>query len=823
MLRNHLTIALRNLRKHSLYSLINIIGLAIGVAASLVITLFVIDELSYDRYNDKFDRIYRVEAEVKFGGNDFKMAYRSAPEASTLMRDYAEIESAVRFATVGSYLVRTLDAKENLKEKYVAWADSTFFDIFSINVIEGEAKSALKQPSSIVISKKIAEKYFPGKSALGQSLLLDNNYNAKITAVYENIPSASHFHFDIIFSMIGNWPIQKGANSTSYFSENFNEYILLREGADPKLLEQKFPKFFEKYMAPELTQALGNDFTMKKFHVAGNKYAMTLRPLKDIHLYSDIRGEFEPNGNITYVILFEIVALFILVIACINFMNLSTARSSNRAKEVGIRKAMGSLRSHLIRQFLTESTLITFFSILISLGLAYVLLPLFNNLSSKQLELPLTEPLFYIILLGVSVLVGLAAGLYPSLFLSAFKPVNVLKGQLTLGMKSGIIRSTLVVFQFVISVFLIIGTISVYRQLNFIQTKKLGFEKDQVIIVHDAYALRPNSVVPFKNEVLKLSSIEHGTISGYVPVANDWSWRSNNNSWREGSQPTTENMVGFQQWRVDHDYIKTLRLNVNKGRDFSEDFPSDSAAIVLNQTAVKRLGLGDDPIGMRINAFGEDERPTPDNVKTWTVIGVVDDFHFSSMKESISPLGLVLGSSDGSVCFRFRPENTTEVIHAIEKVWHQLAAGQPFQYSFLDEEFEHMYRSEQKLGNIFGIFSCLAIVIACLGLFALTAFTAEQRTKEIGIRKVLGASVRSVVLMLSKDFSRLVLIAFIVSSPLAWYAVNWWLEGYTYKVENNAFVYLLAGALAFAIALLTMGYNAFRAASSDPVKSLKSE
>ena len=823
MLKNSLTIAWRNLRKHSLYSLINIVGLAIGVAASLVITLFVIDELSYDTYNKKADRIYRVEAEVKFGGNQFKMTYRSAPEASTLIHDYPEVESAVRFRSAGSYLVRTVEAKENFKEKYVVWADSTFFKIFSVNVLEGDPTSALTEPSSIAISKRIADKYFPGKSALGHSLILDNNYNAKITAVYENIPAASHFHFDIIFSLEGNWPINRESRSTSYMSENFNEYILLREGADPKVLEQKFPAFLEKHMGPELAQALGGDFTMKKFHASGNKYEMTLRPLKNIHLYSDIKGEFEPNGSIMYVVLFGIVAVFILAIACINFMNLSTARSSNRAKEVGVRKVMGSLRSHLIRQFLIESILITFFSFLIALGLSYILLPLFNSLSSKQLTVPLSDPLFYVILLGVCILIGLAAGLYPSLFLSAFKPVNVLKGQLVLGMKSGAVRSTLVVFQFVISVFLIIGTISIYRQLNFIQTKELGFEKDQVIIIHDAYALRPNNVLPFKNEVLKLSSIESGTVSGFVPVENDWSWRSNNNCWREGSQPTPENMIGFQQWRVDHDYIKTLRLNVNKGRGFSEEFPSDSAAIILNKTAVKRLGLGDDPIGMRINAFGEDERPTPDNIKTWTIIGVVDDFHFSSMKESISPLGLILGQSDGSVFFRFRPENISDVIQAIEGVWERLSTGQPFQYSFLDEDFEHMYQSEQKLGNIFGIFSCLAIIIACLGLYALTAFTAEQRTKEIGIRKVLGASVRSVVVMFSKDFSKLVLIAFILSTPLAWFAVDWWLEGYTYKAPVNFFVFVIAGVIAFIIAVITMGCHALKAANSDPVKCLKSE
>lgn len=823
MFKNYLTIAWRNIRKHSFYSLINIVGLAIGVAASLVISLFVIDELNYDTYNINADRIYRVEADVNFGGNHFQMTYRSAPEAFTLVQDYPEVESAVRFRSVGSYLVRTAEAKENLKEKYVVWADSTFFNIFSVKVLEGDPRTALKQPASIAISKKIAEKYFPGRSALGQSLILDNNYNAKVTAVYEDVPSASHFHFDIIFSMLGSWPITREAASTSYMSENFNTYIMLRKGADPKELEKKFPAYLEKYMGPELSQVLGGDFTLNKFRAAGNFYNMSLRPLKEIHLHSNIKGEFEPNGDITYVYLFTVVALFILTIACINFMNLSTARSSNRAREVGIRKVMGSIRSHLVRQFLTESILITFFAFVLSLGLAYLFLPAFNTLSSKQLVLPLTDPVFYMIFIAGSILIGIMAGLYPSFFLSAFKPVNVLKGHVALGMKSSLIRSSLVVFQFVVSVFLIIGTISIYRQLHYIQTKKLGFEKDQVIIVHDAYALRPNSVIPFKNEVLKLSSIETGTVTGYVPIESDWSWRSNSSCWREGQEATSENMVAFQQWHVDHDYVKTLRLNVIKGRDFSTEFPSDSLGVILNETAVKRLGLETDPIGARIETFDENGKLSTENKQTWTIIGVVEDFHFSSMRESISALGLFLGSSDGSVCFRFKPQNTTDVVQSIERVWKQMAAGQLFQYSFLDEDFESMYQSEEKLGNIFGIFSCLAIIIACLGLFALTAFTAEQRTKEIGIRKVLGASVQNVALMLSKDFSRLVLIAFFLSAPLAWYAVNWWLQGYTYKTEGSVLVYLLAGGLAFAIALATMGYHAFRAASVDPVKSLKSE
>ncbi|WP_254169125.1 ABC transporter permease [Chryseosolibacter histidini] len=824
MLRNYLTIAWRNLRKHSFYSFINIAGLAIGVAACLIIVLFIKDELRYDHYNVKADRIYRVHTAVRFGGNHFNMNYRSAPEAQTLMQEYPEIESAVRFRSLGSYLVKPEGGTTNVKEKNVVWADSTFFKIFSVPVLEGDPATALKEPASIAISKKMADKYFPGTSALGQSMILDNKYHAKVTAVYENIPVASHFHFDILISMVGNWPVAREAQSTSFLMENFSTYLLLKEGASASDLEQKLPTFLEKHMGPEFAQAMGGDFTMEKFKAAGNQYELSLMPLKDIHLYSDVRGEFEPNGSITYVYLFGAVATLILIIACINFMNLSTARSANRAKEVGMRKVMGSLRSHLVRQFLTESILVTLFSFVLALGLAGLFLPLFNNLSLRQLQLPFNDPLFYLVLLAASVIIGLMAGVYPSFFLSAFKPVNVLKGAAASGMKSGFIRSALVVFQFVISVFLIIATIAVNRQLNYIQHKKLGFEKDQVITIHDGYALRPNNVEAFKNEVLKISAVESGTISGFVPVESDWSWRSTSTFWRTGAQPGAENMVSFQRWQVDHDYVKTFRLNITMGRDFSAVSRADSNAVILNKTAVTMLELGDDPIGKQISEFTGNGQPLDrDHLLTWTVVGVVDDFHFSSMKNSITALGLFLQKSDGSLSFRFKPESTNEVVQSIEKIWKHLAPGQPFQYSFLDEDFESMYRAEQRLAQTFALFAVLAIIIACLGLFALTAFTAQQRTKEIGIRKVLGASVGSIVLLLSKDFGKLIVIAFALAAPLAWYAVDWWLQSYTYKTEIGVFVYLLAGALALIIALFTMSYQSMRAASADPVRSLRSE
>jgi len=824
MLRNYLTIAWRNLHRHSFYTVINVIGLATGLAACLVMVLFIIDELRYDRYNDKADRIYRLEAEVKLGDTHFFINTRSAPEGSVLQQEFPEIESYVRFRALGSYLVKTENGTENVQEKRVAWTDSTFFKIFSIPVLEGNAATALKEPASLAISRSLAQKYFPNTSALGKMLVLDNTYHGKVTAVFEDMPAASHFHFDILIAMVGQWPVAREASAMTWVAENFVTYILLKPGADAPALESKFPGFMARHLGPELAKAYGSDFTIEKFLSVGNIYRVYMRPLTEIHLHSDVRGEFEPNGNITYVYLFAVIAVFILAIACINFMNLATARSGSRAKEVGVRKVMGSLRSHLMRQFLTESILITAAAVLIAVGIATGFLPVFNNLSAKSLELPWQSPWFYIVLLLVAAGVGMLAGIYPAFFLSAFKPVNVLKGRGNTVAKSGVIRSALVVFQFVISVFMIVSALTVNRQMQYIQSKKLGFEKDQVIVVHDAYALRPNNVQAFKTEALKSGAIESGTISGYVPVEGDFSWRSNSSYWREGIDAAApENIVSMQNWSGDYDYIKTFRINVIQGRDFSPEFPSDSSAVILNKTAADRFGLGEDPIGKRILTFRDFSNMDLNNTASYTVIGIIDDFHFSSMKRDITPLGLFLDKSDGNISFRFKADRTGEAIEHISSLWKRLAVGQPFQYSFLDEDFGNMYRAEQRLGQIFTVFAGLAIIIACLGLFALTAFTAEQRTKEIGIRKVLGASVGSIVLLLSRDFGKLVVIAFVIAAPLAWYAADWWLQGYTYKTEIGIVVFLVAGAVAFVIALLTMSYQSIKAAGTNPVESLRAE
>ncbi len=818
MLKNYFTVAIRNLRKHSFYSFINVAGLSAGLAICFIIILFVGNELSYDNHFANAERIYRIKGEVKFGGNYYNMLYNPSPMAATLAIEYPEVEAAIRFRQRGSYLVkRTID---NLKEDHVIWADKDFFKVFNIPVVAGNAQTALAQPNSIAISEHIAQKYFPGENALGQTLILDNDMNVKVTAIYKTLPANTHFHFDILVAMEG----LEEAKRTVWYSNNFQTYILLREGADPKQLENKFPELVATRVIPQVMELLGGDFTLEKFNQAGNKMEYTLQPLTDIHLRSSLQGEFEPNFDITYVYLFAAIALFILIIACINFMNLSTARSANRAKEVGIRKVMGSYRSHLMRQFLTESILLSFVSIILAVVAAYLMLPLFNQLSARTLSIPFQQPMLYGIIILSALVVGVLAGIYPSFFLSSFKPVSVLKGHVALGMKSGFIRSALVVFQFTISIFLVIGTLAVNRQLNYIQNKKLGFNKDQVIVIDDAFALG-NNRIPFKDEIMRSGKMENATMTGFLPVSG--TWRSDNPWWIEGSDPSVqENLVSIQNWRVDYNYIKTLGMSIKEGRDFSLEFPSDSSAVILNEAALKLFNFPGEVIGSKIATFGDakDGGPDRENLSTLNVIGVVENFHFESLKQSVTPVMLYLSKTpEGPISFRFETENTQEVIGLIETKWKEMAPGQPFSYYFLDERFGTMYAAETRLGLIFGIFSVIAILIACLGLFALTAFTAEQRMKEIGIRKVLGANIGSIVMLLSKELGKLVLIAFVLAAPLAWYGINWWLKDYTYKTEIGIGLYLIAGSVAFIIAWTTMSYQSFKAAASDPVKSLKSE
>jgi putative ABC transport system permease protein len=816
MFRNYFKIALRNLSKHRFYSLINVAGLATGVAACLIISLFILNELSYDSHHVNSDRIYRLNFEIKFGNLDYNMAVTPAPAADAILHDYPEVEAVARIRTQGTYLVKK--DKENFREGNIAYADSSFFKVFTVPFIHGEQSKALTEPNTIVISRKIADKYFPNENPVGQTLTFFNDWNNKIVGVMENSPDNSQFHFDILISMLNN----EESKNSMWLSNNFHTYLLLKPGTDYKALDKKFRGMQDKYVGPQIREFLGMENTPEKLAANGNKFNFYLIPLKDIHLHAKTTIEIEPNGDITYIYLFGAIALFILVIACINFMNLSTARSANRAREVGVRKVLGSLRSHLVRQFLLESAMISMLAFTVAIGLAYGFLPVFNDLAGKQLHLPLNNLYFYLLIIGLSLFVGTLAGVYPSFFLSAFKPINVLKGKLAIGMKSGLIRSGLVVFQFTISIFLIVGTITINRQLQYIQQKKIGFNKDQVIVIKEANAMG-KQLESFKNEMLKNSHIISATISGSLPVAG--TDRNNSTYWPMGKEPDQNNMVGVQGFYVDYDYIKTLGMEIKEGRDFSRDFISDSTGIIINESAAKAFNIELDPIGKKIETFKTKAGNTIDKEArdVYTVVGVVKDFHFESLRDNITPLAIFLDESTGLISFRFEAKNVNEVISSIEKAWKQMAPGQPFEYTFLDDDFSSMYSSEQRLGKIFAIFAGLAILIACLGLFALSAFTAEQRTKEIGIRKVLGATVGSIVLLLSKEFGKLIVIAFVLAAPLSWFAVKWWLQGYTYKTEVGAAIYILAGVSAFLVAWLTMGYQSIKAASSNPVNSLRSE
>ncbi len=811
MIRNYLKITTRNLLKHKFYTGINILGLAIGLACSLIIALYVLDELSYDTYHENSARIYRVDSNIKFGGKDMNLAVGPAPMAEALKNDYPEVVSATRFRSWGSFLVKRKD--ENFKEYNVIWADPGVFDVFSFEVFRGNPTTALTEPNSIAVSEHIAEKYFHGEDPLGQFLTLDNNRECKITAVYRDLPSNSHFHFDIMMAMEG---LEESKNPI-WLSNNFNTYITLQEGNEPEDLEAKFPELLEKYIGPQVMQIMGVSFD--ELEKSGSKVEYFLTPLTDIHLHSSRIGEFEPNGNIAYVYIFMAVALFILILACVNFMNLATAKSVDRAKEVGIRKVMGSYRIHLIKQFLTESVLLCLIAFLLALSISSLLIGFFNDLARKELSIPFDQPIFLAGICIAALIVGIFSGIYPAFFLSSFKPLKVLQGRLSSGTRGSFIRNSLVVFQFTISILLIIGTAGVYNQLNYIQTKNLGFNKDQIIVIHDAYALG-DQVEAFKNQILQSSEISMGTVSGFLPIPSN---RNDSGFWPEG-QKSMENSVSMQKWSVDYDYVETFDMNIIEGRNFSRKFPSDSAAMILNESAAKLFGF-DNPVGQVIETFAFQEGNRIDENKTekYEVIGVVENFHFESLKENISALCLIMGRSTGMISFKFNPAHTNDVITNIETTWKEIASNQPFQYSFMDDDFAKLYAQEQNTGNILAVFTGLAILIACLGLFALSAFTTEQRTKEIGIRKALGASVSNIVMLLSKEFSLLVVIAFLLSLPLAWYGLSVWLRNFEFKEDPGVVIYLTAGLVALIIAWITISFQSIKAALTDPANSLRDE
>jgi putative ABC transport system permease protein len=789
------------------YSLINVAGLAIGMASCLLILMFVHDELSYDAFNKKANRIYRVAASFFYGGRNFDIAVAPAPTAQVLIDEFPEVENAVRFRQRGRYIFRYGDS--NFRERRVSYVDPSFFQIFSIPLLKGNPDTALNDPNSLILSQNTAQKYFGAEDPVGKTLRLNDQTDYKVTGVFEEIPGNSHFHFDIFISMTS----LAESKSKSWMSQNFQTYILLHEGANPASVEAKFPDMLIKYMGPQIEAFMGKSMEklMEENELSGEFF---LQPLRDIHLHSDLIAEMEATSDIKYIYIFTAIALFILIIASINYMNLSTARSAGRAKEVGIRKVLGSFRSQLIRQFLTESMMLCLVSLVVALGLVRLALPYFNRLSGKALTIAnLGNPAMVGALVLVAIIVGILAGSYSAFFISAFQPVNVLKGRLKSTVKTGWLRSGLVVFQFAASTILIIGTFVVYDQLHYIQNKKLGYDKEQVIILNNTYLLGDQAET-FKNQMLAYPQFIDATVSDYLPVPSN---RNNSSVLPEGERDSKK-ATSMQNWIVDYDYIPTLGMKIAAGRNFSREYSTDNGAAIMNQAAAKQFGW-EQPVGKRVGRLISEKG----DIGLYEVIGVVEDFHFETLKETIGPLVMFLGESNGNISFRVEVKDISGAIGLLQQEWKKFLPLQPFEYNFLDERFADMYRTEQRIGRIFGVFAGFAIFIGCLGLFALAAFTAEQRTKEIGIRKVLGATAANIIRLLTKEFVILIAVANVIAWPVAFWVMRGWLEDFSYRVSLSVWVFVGAALLTLFISLLTVSYQAVKAALSDPAISLRYE
>jgi putative ABC transport system permease protein len=805
MIKNHFKIALRSLLRNKTFTLINISGLAIGLATCLLIMLFVQNELSYDRFNEKADRIVRVVFRGAIQGQKMKEASVMPPVAQTMQKDYPEVQEATRLRKAGFPRISIGD--KTFKDDAFAYVDSNFFHVFTLPFLKGDPKTALLDPNSIVISETLAKKYFGTEDPMGRTLhFKDMNADLKITGLMRDIPSNSHFHFDIFGSM-GRLPESR---DPSWMSSEYFTYLVLPEGYDYKKLQTKMSDIMQKYAGSQVEKAFGMPYS--QFLKKGNDLGLFLQPLTDIHLHSDLNLELEAGSDIRYVYIFSVVALFMLVIACINFMNLSTAGASKRAREVGIRKVMGSLRIQLVRQFLLESILIAAVGLLISIVLVYWTIPFFNTLSGKNLSLNLLHHSWLIPgLMLFGLLTGFFAGSYPAFYLSSFNPVTVLKGKFSSNKTSVRLRSGLVVFQFLISIVLIVSTTVVYKQLSYIQNEKLGYDKNQVLIVEESYWLGKDQDA-YKQKLLQDPRVVSVSGSGYLPAGYSY-----NNNFMVYPENKSDQLVKTLRYDVDYTYIPTLGMEMAAGRNFSQTFGTDSLGLIINEEAAKAFGWGMNALGHQVTYPDNDGKKV-----TFHVIGVVKDFHFKSLHEPISPLIMVLARNFDNIIVKTKTQDIPGLLATMKKEWSSLA-DMPFTYSFLDERYESTYNAEKKLGWILGIFSGLTIFVACLGLFGLATFTAEQRVKEIGIRKVLGATVSSIVTLLSKDFLKLVFIAFVIATPVSWYLMNRWLQDFAYKMNISVWIFIMAAGLSIAITLITVSFRAIKAAANNPVDSLRNE
>ena len=815
MLTSYFKIAIRNLLKRKVYSLINIFGLATGMAVCLLILRFIKSELGYDEFHDKANRIYRVVLERKYPGRASSYAIIPASIGHGIQKEYPEVQECTRIFNAngndGITFIRIGD--RTFEQKQVLFADSNFFRVFSGQFLEGNPTDALTKPNAAVLNETTAKKLFgSATAAINKTLQLDGGASWIVSGVVKDWPDQSHMVFNILVSTATFGPQQP-----NYINFSAHTYLLLKPSADPAKLEAKFPALIEKYVAGPVEQNFGVPFA--QFQAAGNGYHYYMQPLPKIHLTSNLEAELRPNGSIKVIYVFSVIAIFILALACINFINLSTARSIERAKEVGIRKTFGSNKGPLIRQFLLESLLVSFLALVLSIALIWIILPFFNTLAEKSFAIGdffhfpelLWMPAF-------ALFVGLVAGIYPAFVLSSFKPITVLKGKFTSNQKGLVLRNGLVVFQFAISVFLIVSTIIVNKQLQYVLGEKLGFKKDHVIVI-ERTDLLDKQWNAFRDELKQVRGVEQVAATTAMPGQQNFFGVS-------FSVPGSKEPMTGRGIIVDEGYASTLNLELLKGRFFSKDFGSDSLALVLNEKAVADLGLKN-PLGAQLTTNDDGLTKKDGTPNMYTVVGVLKDFHFQSLHQQIAPLVFINNAkfafASPNTAVRLQATSFTSGISDMEKVWKKFVKDKPFHFAFLDQQLAAQYRSEQTTQKVFTAFSIMAIFIACIGLLGLATYATQQRIREISIRKVLGATVSQIIGMLSRDFLKLVLVASLIAFPFAWWAMHVWLQDFVYRIPIQPWVFALSSFSVLIIALLTISFQAVKAALTSPVKSLRSE
>jgi putative ABC transport system permease protein len=797
MIKNYITTLFRNFSRQKIYTFLNVSGLAFGLAVFIIIVLYIQFEFSFDRFHANADRIYQV-SKIQTRGGGFMGSTRygvtPAPLAAALREEFPEVESATILYSWPGTLIRN---KQKIFTEYGCFADNFMFEIFSFPLVKGNEKTALENPFSVVISEKMATKYFGNSDPIGQILNFNNENDFLITGIMKNIPDNSYIKADF-FASFKSLRVLQGNSIDEWYSSSYQTFLLLRKGADHTELEKKYPAFIEKIYQGQ------SNWTAETADIYYHQ------KLTDIHLKCDSIFNYGPVSDIKYIRIFSVIAFFILLIACVNYMNLSTARATKRAREVGIRKVVGARRIQLVSQFLGESLMLTFLSLFAAVGIAYLLLPIFNRLMERELAFHFLEnPGFILMLLGIGIVVGLVSGSYPAFVISSFMPVSTLKGKTSSVSRGTVLRNILVAAQFTISVVLIICTVVVSQQLSYIRNKNLGFSKDHIMVIRirDKAVREKRDVL--REELLKQPGISRVTFSSSLPMK--VSSRSSMN-YEGAANPQTDKLRTYFA-SVDYDFIETFQMEIVKGRNFSPQIDIKPFKYIINETAAKTLGW-DNPIG---KSFGQAGQIGP-------VVGVVKDFHYANMHLPMEAVAFVLRPDYGSMMsIKIGTENIQETVARIEKVWKTFSAQFPFEFTFMDESYDSMYKSEIRLGTTFSFYSVLAIAICCLGLFGLASFTVEQSRKEIGIRKVLGASVTKIINMLLWRFTKWVIVATGIACPIAYFAMNAWLEDFAYRIDIGWAIFFLAGAIAFFIAFVTVIYQAVRASLEDPIASLHYE